>query len=75
MSRYAPCEPDEEVDDADDGDEDHPEPQEEEDLLVVHVDGQHALHRVPVQEICHLEKCMICLYDSESMPDEMSKLY
>ena len=45
--------PDEEAEDADAGDEDHPEPEEHIDLLVVEVDGQDALDgvRLDVAEV------------------------
>ena len=43
-----PKEPDDEPEDGHSGDEDHPEPEEHVDLLVIKVNGQDALYRVAV---------------------------
>ena len=53
--------PDEEAEDADAGDEDHPEPEEHVDLLVVEVDGENALNgvRLDVAEVLPADLCQI----------------
>ena len=55
--------PDEEAEDADGGDEDHPEPEEHVDLLIVQVDGQHTLDsvRLDVTEVLTTDLCNMAM--------------